>query len=62
MTVLNYFNKQKERILAKHIYADKTQRSAYDILAEIDALAGLNTREREEAVSLKRPAEFSIAI
>lgn len=57
MTVLNYMAKQRDRLRDKHIgetyLLDKDgeavpvdARSAYDILGEIDAMQGLNMRER----------------
>lgn len=57
MTVLNYMAMQRERIVAKHagetfwVTADEEavevpQRSAYDILREIDNMQGLNLKER----------------
>ncbi|MCM1546695.1 MAG: hypothetical protein NC033_06660 [Clostridiales bacterium] len=60
MTVLNYMRKQRERILARHTgetfllgaegeAVEVEQRSAYDILREIDAMAGLNLKERLRA-------------
>lgn len=57
MTVLNYMAKQRESIVAKHagetfwVNGDEDavevpQRSAYDILREIDEMQGLNLKER----------------
>ena len=57
MTVLNYMRKQKDRIVARHLgetflfgaggeAVEVTQRTAYDILREIDEMPGLNVKER----------------
>lgn len=57
MTVLNYMRMQKERIVARHFgetflleeggeAVEVTQRTAYDILREIDRMQGLNVKER----------------
>lgn len=58
MTILNYIEKQKERIRDRHtgdtyiIFGGEkapVYRSARDILAEIDSLDGLNLNERAAA-------------
>ncbi len=60
MTVLNYMRKQRERIVARHFgetflfgssgeAVEVEQRTAYDILREIDAMPGLNVKERQAA-------------
>ena len=60
MTVLNYMRIQREKIIARHVgetflYAgggeavEVPQRTAYDILREIDAMPGLNVKERMAA-------------
>ena len=60
MTVLSYIARQREKVIARHagetylLGADEaavlvTCRSAYDILGEIDAMRGLNLKERSEA-------------
>ena len=60
MTVLNYMRKQRERIVARHLgetyligaggeAVEVEQRSAYDILREIDKMQGLNVKERMAA-------------
>lgn len=56
MTVLNYMRLQRERIMARHSgetflinggeAVEVEQRTAYDILREIDAMPGLNVKER----------------
>lgn len=57
MTVLNYMARQRDRLREKHngetylLGSDGEAvpvdaRSVYDILGEIDAMRGLNTRER----------------
>lgn len=57
MTVLNYMRKLRKDIEAKHIgetfllsaegeAVEVPQRSTYDILSEIDAMQGLNVKER----------------
>lgn len=57
MTVLNYMAKQRARIAAKHSgetyffgsfgeAVEVEQRTAYDILKEIDNMQGLNLKER----------------
>lgn len=60
MTVLNYMRMQREKIVARHTgetflfgaggeAVEVEQRTAYDILREIDAMAGLNLKERMAA-------------
>ena len=60
MTVLNYMRIQREKIAAKHVgetflygaggeAVEIEQRTAYDILREIDAMPGLNLKERMAA-------------
>lgn len=60
MTVLNYMRMQREKIIARHtgetfLFAEGgeaveiEQRTAYDILREIDAMPGLNLKERMAA-------------
>ena len=57
MTVLNYMRMQRERIVARHTgetflfggsgeAVEVEQRTAYDILREIDQMPGLNVKER----------------
>lgn len=57
MTVLNYMRMQREKIVARHEgetfllgsdgeAVEVEQRTAYDILREIDAMQGLNVKER----------------
>ncbi|MDE6557623.1 MAG: hypothetical protein K2K39_00795 [Clostridia bacterium] len=56
MTVLNYIKRQREKVIERHrgeTYlcsggecVQVTARSAYDILREIDAMPGLNVKER----------------
>lgn len=57
MTVLNYMRMQREKIAARHEgetfllgpdgeAVEVEQRTAYDILREIDAMQGLNVKER----------------
>lgn len=67
MTVLSYIEQQRERIRAKHegdtcvIFKGETApvcRSARDILAEIDALEGLNLNERMYANGATREFAF----
>lgn len=60
MTVLNYMRMQREKIIARHegetfLYGacgeavEVPQRTAYDILREIDAMPGFNVKERMAA-------------
>ncbi len=60
MTVLNYMRMQREKIIARHSgetflfgaggeAVEIEQRTAYDILREIDAMPGLNVKERMAA-------------
>lgn len=60
MTVLNYMRKQREKIIARHTgetflfggsgeAVEVEQRTAYDILREIDAMPGFNVKERMAA-------------
>lgn len=60
MTVLNYMRMQREKIVERHTgetflfgaggeAVEVEQRTAYDILREIDAMAGLNLKERMAA-------------
>lgn len=60
MTVLSYIARQREKVIARHagetylLGAEEeavlvTCRSAYDILGEIDAMRGLNLKERSAA-------------
>lgn len=57
MTVLSYMRLQREKIVARHSgemflfgadgeAVEVPQHTAYDILREIDAMQGLNLRER----------------
>ncbi|MCM1438432.1 MAG: hypothetical protein NC131_04380 [Roseburia sp.] len=57
MTVLKYMERQREKVAAKHMgetylfggdgeAVELPRRSAYDILSEIDAMRGLNVKER----------------
>lgn len=57
MTVLKYMEKQRERIVARHAgetflccaggeTVEVPQGTAYDVLKEIDAMQGLNVKER----------------
>lgn len=56
MTVLNYMKRQREKLIEKHFgetfmccggeTVEVTSRSAYDILNEINAMQGLNLKER----------------
>lgn len=57
MTVLRYMAKQRERLIARHTgetflfgaggeAVEIEQRTAYDILREIDSMQGLNVKER----------------
>ncbi|MDE6850060.1 MAG: hypothetical protein K2J54_01905 [Clostridia bacterium] len=57
MTVLNYMAKLRRSIEAKHVgetyllgadgeAVEVPQRSTYDILSELDAMQGLNVKER----------------
>ena len=65
MTVLNYMRAQTEKILSRHGDRAYTQnrvevgkspsyKNAWDILAEVNAMHGLNVEERMEASCLAR--------
>ena len=56
MTVLNYIKRQRDKVIERHMgetyfncggeTVQVPARSAYDILREIDAMQGLNVKER----------------